>query len=146
MFVTEATQCSFQGGLKTRKLSQTPVKPLFVTGATQCSVHGGLQTRKLSQSPPPVKRVIHSAKSPKKSMIPVRISESREVGIQTGGILTVRQKSTQNYIPKGRHQLQRSPRGRKRQEYGNTGYRLFQWVIQNWKDFCLKINIPRGNY
>ena len=118
VFVTEATQCSFHGGLQTRKLSQfeTPGKPLFVTEATQCSVHSGRQTRKLSQSPPPVKRVIHSAKAPKKSMIPVRISESKEVGIQTGGILTVRQKSTQNYIPKGRHQLQRSARGRKRQD------------------------------
>ena len=26
-------------------------------------------------------------------------------------------------------------------EYGNTGRRVFTWGIQNWKDFCLKINI-----
>ena len=25
--------------------------------------------------------------------------------------------------------------------YGNTGCRVFKWEIQNWKDFCLKINI-----
>ena len=26
--------------------------------------------------------------------------------------------------------------------YGNTGCRVFKWGVQNWKDFCLKINIP----
>ena len=53
----------------------------------------------------------------KKSMIPIRMTNDctsedktkvttsrKEVGIQTGGILTVRQRSTQNYIPKGNHQ------------------------------------------
>ena len=30
--------------------------------------------------------------------------------------------------------------------YGNTGCRVFKRGIQNWKDFCLKINIPKGNY
>ena len=30
--------------------------------------------------------------------------------------------------------------------YGNTGCGIFKWGIQNWKDFCLKINIPQGNY
>ena len=29
--------------------------------------------------------------------------------------------------------------------YGNTGYRVFKEGIQNWKYFCLKINIPKGN-
>ena len=31
-------------------------------------------------------------------------------------------------------------------EYGNTVCRVFKWGVQNWKDFCLKINIPKGNY
>ena len=30
--------------------------------------------------------------------------------------------------------------------YGSTGCRVFKQGIQNWKDFCLKINIPKGNY
>ena len=30
--------------------------------------------------------------------------------------------------------------------YGSTGCRVFMWGVQNWKDFCLKINIPEGNY
>ena len=29
--------------------------------------------------------------------------------------------------------------------YGNTGCRVFKQGVQNWKDFCLKINIPKGN-
>ena len=29
---------------------------------------------------------------------------------------------------------------------GNTGCRVFKWGIQNWKYFCLKINITKGNY
>ena len=31
-------------------------------------------------------------------------------------------------------------------QYGNTGCRVFKRGIQNWKDFCLKINIPKENY
>ena len=31
-------------------------------------------------------------------------------------------------------------------DYGNTGCRVFKQGIKNWKDFCLKINIPKGNY
>lgn len=38
----------------------------------------------------------------------IELPLKKEVGIQTGGILTVKQKSTQNYIPSGRHQLRRS--------------------------------------
>ena len=30
--------------------------------------------------------------------------------------------------------------------YGNTGCGVFKRGLQNSKDFCLKINIPRGNY
>ena len=30
--------------------------------------------------------------------------------------------------------------------YGITGYQVFKRGVQNWKDFCLKINIPEGNY
>ena len=30
--------------------------------------------------------------------------------------------------------------------YGSTGCRVFKRGVQNWKDFCLKINIPKGNY
>ena len=30
--------------------------------------------------------------------------------------------------------------------FGNTGCQLFKRGIRNWKDFCLKINIPKGNY
>ena len=30
--------------------------------------------------------------------------------------------------------------------YGNTGCRVFKWGVQNWKDFCLKINIPKESY
>ena len=30
--------------------------------------------------------------------------------------------------------------------YGNAGCRVFKRGIKNWKDFCLKINIPKGNY
>ena len=26
------------------------------------------------------------------------------------------------------------------------GCRVFKWVVENWKDFCLKNNIPKGNY
>jgi hypothetical protein len=29
--------------------------------------------------------------------------------------------------------------------YGNTGCRVFRQRIQNWKDFCLKINISKEN-
>ena len=29
--------------------------------------------------------------------------------------------------------------------YCNTGCRVFKQGIQNWKDFCLKINILKGN-
>ena len=28
--------------------------------------------------------------------------------------------------------------------YGNTGCQVFKQCVQNWKDFCLKINIPKG--
>ena len=34
----------------------------------------------------------------------------------------------------------------KNNTYGNTGCRVFLWGVQNQKDFCLKINIPKGNY
>jgi hypothetical protein len=30
--------------------------------------------------------------------------------------------------------------------YGNKGCRVFKWGIQNWKDFCLIINIPKEKY
>ena len=30
--------------------------------------------------------------------------------------------------------------------YGSTGCWVFRRGIQNWKDVCLKINIPKGNY
>ena len=30
--------------------------------------------------------------------------------------------------------------------YGNTGCWVFMQGVQNWKYFCLKINIPKGNY
>ena len=30
--------------------------------------------------------------------------------------------------------------------YGNTGCGVFKRGIQNWKDFCIRINIPKGNY
>jgi hypothetical protein len=30
--------------------------------------------------------------------------------------------------------------------YGNTDCRVFKQGVQNWKDFCLEINIPQGNY
>ena len=30
--------------------------------------------------------------------------------------------------------------------YGNTGCQVFKQCVQNWKDFCLKINIQEGNY
>ena len=29
--------------------------------------------------------------------------------------------------------------------YGNMGCRVFKRGVQNWKDVCLKINIPKGN-
>ena len=29
---------------------------------------------------------------------------------------------------------------------GNSGCRVFKPGLQNWKDFCLRINIPKGNY
>ena len=32
------------------------------------------------------------------------------------------------------------------EHYGNTGCQVFKKGVQNWKDFCLKINIPKGNY
>ena len=35
---------------------------------------------------------------------------------------------------------------RKHMHNGNTGCRVFKRGIQNWKDFCLKINIPKGNF
>ena len=43
------------------------------------------------------------------SKIPLPIKRSREIAIQTGGIMTVSQKSTANFIPTG-NQLRRSPR------------------------------------
>ena len=30
--------------------------------------------------------------------------------------------------------------------YGNTGCGVFKWGVQNSKDFCLRINILKGNY
>ena len=30
--------------------------------------------------------------------------------------------------------------------YGSTGCRVFKRGVQNWKYFCLKINIHKGNY
>ena len=30
-------------------------------------------------------------------------------------------------------------------DYGNTGCQVFKQGVQNWKYFCLKINIPKGN-
>ena len=30
--------------------------------------------------------------------------------------------------------------------YGNTGRGDFKRGIQNQKDFCLRINVPKGNY
>ena len=30
--------------------------------------------------------------------------------------------------------------------YGNMGCQVFNRGVKNWKDFCLKINIPKGNY
>ena len=30
--------------------------------------------------------------------------------------------------------------------YGNTGCEVFKRGVQNWKDFCLRINILKGNY
>ena len=30
--------------------------------------------------------------------------------------------------------------------HGNTGCRVFKRGVHNWEDFCLKINIPKGNY
>ena len=30
--------------------------------------------------------------------------------------------------------------------YGSTGCGVFKWGIQNQKDFCKNINIPKGNY
>ena len=30
--------------------------------------------------------------------------------------------------------------------YGNTGCGVFKRGIQNQKDFCLRINIPKGNF
>ena len=29
--------------------------------------------------------------------------------------------------------------------YGNTGCRVFKQGVQNWKDFCLKVNIHKGH-
>ena len=34
---------------------------------------------------------------------------------------------------------------RREGEYGNTDCQVFKRGIQNWKDFCLNINIPKGN-
>ena len=31
-------------------------------------------------------------------------------------------------------------------EYGNTGCWVFKRGVLNWKDFCLKINIPKESY
>ena len=30
--------------------------------------------------------------------------------------------------------------------YGSTGYQVFKQGVQNWKYFCLKIDILKGNY
>ena len=30
--------------------------------------------------------------------------------------------------------------------YGNTGCGVFKPRMQNWKYFCVRINIPHGNY
>ena len=31
-------------------------------------------------------------------------------------------------------------------DMNNMGCRVFKWWVQNWKDFCLKINIPKRNH
>jgi hypothetical protein len=30
--------------------------------------------------------------------------------------------------------------------YGNTGCGVFKWGVQNYKGFCIRINILKGNY
>ena len=30
--------------------------------------------------------------------------------------------------------------------YGNMGSQVVKWGVQNQKDFCLRINIPKENY
>ena len=30
--------------------------------------------------------------------------------------------------------------------HGNTGCRVIEWAVKDKKDFCLRINIPEGNY
>jgi hypothetical protein len=30
--------------------------------------------------------------------------------------------------------------------YGNTGCGVFKRGVQNWKDFCIRINIPKENF
>ena len=32
------------------------------------------------------------------------------------------------------------------QEYGSTGCGVFKWGVQNQRDFCIRINIPRGHH
>ena len=32
------------------------------------------------------------------------------------------------------------------QNYSSTGCGVFKRGIQNYKDFCIKINVPKGNY
>ena len=31
-------------------------------------------------------------------------------------------------------------------DYGSTSCQVFKWGVQNWNDFCLKINIIKVNY
>ena len=31
-------------------------------------------------------------------------------------------------------------------DYGNTGCQVFKRGVPNWKDFCLKVNMLKGNY
>ena len=41
---------------------------------------------------------------------------------------------------------QDSDEGSGDEDYGNTGCQVFKGRVQNQKDFCLKINIPKGSY
>ena len=34
----------------------------------------------------------------------------------------------------------------KYERYGNTGFQVFKWGVGNLKEFCLWVNIVKGNY
>ena len=53
--------------------------------------------------------------------------------------------ASKSEIPENRAEISERRHRERNNQYGNTGCQVFMLRVQNWKYFCLKINIPKGN-